>query len=120
MKLITSIALLIIAVVMFAIFAPFGVIYTIVTSLINLENPFNYIAYVVKKIAVSIDQLGNVVCGDLFNVTLSKTGAPFGHEDDTISKQLHINRNNLTKLGSVIYQTLERIDPGHGKKSLND
>lgn len=105
---------------MFVIFAPFGIIYTVVTSLFHLENPFNYIAYVIKKIAVSIDQLGNVVCGDLFNVTLSKAGAPFGNEDDTISKQLHINRNNLTKLGSVIYQTLERIDPGHGKKSQYD
>ena len=105
---------------MFTIFAPFGIIYTIVTSFFHLKNPFNYIAYVIKKIAVSIDQLGNVVCGDLFNITLSKTGAPFGNEDETVSKVLAKNLHNLTKVGQLLVNFLEYVDKGHMKKSLID
>jgi len=112
--------LLLIAIILFAILAPFGFIYTLVSSIFYLENPFKYIAHIILRLAVSIDQMGNVVCGDLFNMIMVKTGTPFGHEDDTVSKILYINRNNLTKLGLCIYNLLETIDPGHGKKSMID
>jgi len=115
-----NLLLLLIAIILFAVLAPFGFIYTLVSSIFYLENPFKYVSHIILRIAVSIDQMGNVVCGDLFNVILVKSGTPFGHEDDTVSKVLHINRHNLTKLGLSIYNLFETIDPGHGTKSMID
>jgi len=72
-------------------------------------------------IAVSLDQLGNVLGGPLFNVILKKKGGyKFGHEDDTISMCLAINYliNNLTWFGLLIANTLERIDNGHLEKAI--
>ena len=115
-----NLLLLLIAIILFAVLAPLGFAYTVISSILYLKNPFKYISYIIKKLAVSIDQMGNVVCGDLFNIILVKSGTPFGDEKDTISKVLHINNNNLTKLGLSIYLALEIIDPGHGKKSMID
>lgn len=115
-----NLLLLIIAIVLFTVLAPLGIAYTFVMSIFFLKNPFKYIGSIIKRIAVSIDQLGNVVCGDLFNVILIKQGTAFGHEDDTVSKVLHLQCDNLTFLGKEIYNLLEFIDPGHGVKSLTE
>jgi hypothetical protein len=42
----------------------------------------------------------------------------FGNIDDTISKALAKNLNNLTSLGKFIVNILEWIDPGHMERSL--
>lgn len=115
-----SLLLLIIAIILFVVLTPFGLAYTFIMSFFFIRNPFKYIGSIIKRIAVSIDQLGNVVCGDLFNVIMIKKGTAFGHEDDTVSKVLHLQRDNLTFLGKGIYNLLEFIDPGHGVKSLTE
>ena len=83
-------------------------------SIIYIKNPFKYIQKIILRIAVAIDQLGNTVCGDLLNkIMINKKVYLFGDEDDTVSKCLYYNRNNLTKLGEGIYNFLEKVNPGH-------
>ena len=44
------------------------------------------------NVCIGIDQLGNVVCAELFNRTLIKEdGHKFGNPDETISKVLFFN-----------------------------
>lgn len=68
------------------------------------------------NIAISLDQLGNVLGGPLFNRTLRKKGGhKFGHPDETISFVLGENKESghLTKLGKFIADKLNKIDPNH-------
>ncbi len=73
----------------------------------------DYFAKVIMRIAVSIDQLGNVICGDLFDLCMVKTGEPFGFEDDTVSDILARNQGNLTWLGKSIMMIIKLVDPDH-------
>lgn len=75
------------------------------------------------SIALSIDQLGNVVCSNLFNDLLKKEGGyDFGNEDETISKVLGINKasGHLTKLGKLLADILNKIDPNHVEKAAKE
>ena len=69
------------------------------------------------KIALSIDILGNVVGGPLFNrsLILSTSHQPFGGHTHTISYVIAVNKyhNNLTKAGIILANILDTIDPGH-------
>jgi hypothetical protein len=75
------------------------------------------------KIALSIDQLGNVVCGTPFNLSLIKRDSKdlFGGEDDTVSYILAKNfkTDSLTWLGRAISYLLDLIDRGHLQKALD-
>ena len=113
-----DILLLITAVVLFCIFAPLGIAYTLIASIFTQKNPLGYISSVILRIAVAIDQLANTVCGDLLNKIMIKEDVyPFGDEDDTVSKCLYFNRNNLTRLGQGIYNLLEKLDTDHCYKA---
>jgi hypothetical protein len=71
--------------------------------------------------AKSIDQLGNVVCEHLFNVTLiKKNGYKFGNEDVTISHVLGINeqRDTLSNAGKMLALLLNTIDKDHNQKAI--
>lgn len=69
------------------------------------------------RLAYSIDQLGNVLCGPLFEMTLVKSNEyyKFGNPDDTISYVIAVNKSkdNLSKTGKVLDWILNFIDPGH-------
>lgn len=69
------------------------------------------------SIALSIDQLGNVVCGRLFNLTLIYQSSiyKFGNEDETISSVIGKNKraNTLTITGKLLDSLLEIIDSNH-------
>jgi hypothetical protein len=68
------------------------------------------------KIAISLDQLGNVVGKHALNDTLVKGhGYEFGHEDDTISEVLGKNKRlgDLTKAGMFLCNQLNKIDENH-------
>jgi hypothetical protein len=69
------------------------------------------------RLAYSIDQLGNVVCGPLFDIVLVKDSSvyKFGNPDDTISYVMALNKSesNLTRTGKVLDWILNFIDPGH-------
>lgn len=75
-----------------------------------------------RSIAVSIDQLGNVICQHLFNLTLiKKDGYKFGNIDETISSVLGKNwvDGTLSKTGLMLSRILNRLDPDHVQKSID-
>jgi len=76
------------------------------------------------NIARAIDQLGNVVCGRLFNSTLIKYYSiyKFGNEDETISSVIGKNKlaNSLTFIGRLLYYFLELIDKNHSIKAIEN
>lgn len=74
----------------------------------------------IYTINVGIDKIGNVLLGAFLNqFAIKKLDYKFGDIDDTISKALAKNLDNLTPLGKFIVDILESIDPGHMKKSLD-
>lgn len=107
--------LLIVAIVLAIIILPIGFGYQIISSLFRAVNEYLF------KVAKSIDQLGNVVCMDLFNDTLIKKGGyRFGNEDVTISHVLGMNekKNKLSTLGKVLAWILNTIDKDHNRKAI--
>ena len=74
------------------------------------------------KMAISIDQLGNVVLQDLFNDILitTKSQHSFGDEDETLSSVLGKNKatQSLTKFGTLLANFLDWIDPNHVLNSI--
>lgn len=75
-----------------------------------------------RSTAFGIDQLGNVMCKYLFNLTLIKRekSYKFGNPDKSISATLGENyvRGRLTKLGILIVRLLDWIDPDHVTKAM--
>jgi hypothetical protein len=72
-------------------------------------------------IAISIDQLGNTVCGALFNkVLITEEWHKFWDEDETISSAIWINKQlwTLKVLGKLLDRILDKIDPNHSIKSI--
>lgn len=77
-----------------------------------------------KRLALSFDQLGNVIADDMFNWLLIKDDhiAPFGDEDETVSSVLGKNflANNLTLLGKLLRNFLHLLDANHSVKSIEE
>ena len=99
--------LVVLACVLFIIFAPIG---WVVAFFFKGRKDYFW------RIALSIDQTGNVVCGKLFDLTLrTKDGYPFGEVDRTISYALGRNKlmNTLTKTGKALDWLLDIIDKEH-------
>lgn len=111
-----GILLAFIAVILTIIVAPFALIYEIIT-LVRFSKVSDYFF----NIAISIDQLGNVVCQGLFNdLLISKDGFKFGNPDETISSVLGRNylTNTLKPLGRLLRWILDKIEPNHCVKSI--
>jgi len=73
------------------------------------------------QVAISIDQLGNVVGARLFNIALIKeNGYQFGSEDETISSVLGRNKKigMLKPLGRWLDSLLDMIEKDHSIKSI--
>ena len=108
--------LLIISILLSAILLPVGWLYSLFTLRLSIKRLGSYF----KTIAISIDQLGNVVLSNLLNdVLIDKNGYKFGDEDETISKVLGINKanNTLLKTGKIVSSVLNRIDKNHVEKA---
>ena len=118
------VALLLIALILFCIFAPFGILATIVLIFIkDSREQFSKLSDYPYGIAHSIDILGNVVCGDLFNVTMIKHGGyRFGVRTETISSALGKNQleGKLTSIGNIVANLLDAIDKNHCVKSIQE
>jgi hypothetical protein len=109
--------LLIISILMSIILYPLGWIYSIITFRGSLKKLGSWWFIM----AVSVDQLGNVVMSTLFNdILIRKYGHKFGDEDQTISMVLGVNKaiGTLTKLGKLIADLLNKIDPNHVEKAI--
>ena len=117
--------LFIISIVLTIITVPFGIAYTVIKLvskfkfgiLIRISNGYFF------KVALAIDQLGNVAMQDLFNdIFILKVGYKFGNEDETISSVLGKNERmqTLTGLGKSIVNFLNFIDPNHALNSIEE
>jgi len=110
--------LLFIAIILAIVLFPIGWLYTFITFRAKPERLNIY----VRTIALSIDQLGNVVLSNLFNDIMIKVGGyKFGNEDETISKVLGVNKYNKTLkfLGRLLAWILNKIDKDHVEKASN-
>ena len=108
--------LLIVSVLLSAILLPIGWLYSLFTLRLSVTKLGSYF----KTIAISIDQLGNVVLSNLLNdILITDEGYKFGDEDETISKVLGINKanNTLLKTGKAVSFILNRIDKNHVEKA---
>jgi hypothetical protein len=73
------------------------------------------------KLALSLDQLGNIAMGRLFNDILIKPNRDlFGNEDETISSVLGKNQVNgtLRPLGKFLVDVLDKFEKNHSIKSI--
>jgi len=108
--------LFVLAVLLSILLTPIGIVFHLVYLAIRLKLKgfVKQSGWYFKMLAVSIDQFGNVALGPLLNKTcLKEVQYSFGDEDDTISKVLHYNRETLSRFGRWLYETIEKIDPGH-------
>lgn len=109
--------LLIIALVLSVILFPLGWLYSLFTFKLSIRRLGSYF----KAIAISIDQLGNVVMSNLLDDTLIKEhGYKFGNPDETISMVLGINKRDksLTKWGVRLANILNKIEDNHVEKAI--
>lgn len=109
--------LVILAICLSVVILPIGFAFQVITSLFKAVDRYLF------QIAKSIDQLGNVVCEHLFNVTLiKKNGYKFGNEDVTISHVLGVNKLNgtLTWTGAALSWLLNTIEKDHVEKAIEN
>lgn len=108
--------LLIIARILSWILFPIGWMYSLITFRLKLSR-LNEYAF---TIALSLDQLGNVVLANIMNDFLIKSeGYKFGNPDDTISAVLGVNKfkGTLLPAGKAIAYILNKVDPNHVEKA---
>lgn len=115
-----GILLFLISIFLFIFTLPLGFIYGIFHGL--FKKGIVGLGEYLLKIAISIDQLGNVGMQHLLNlVWIKKGGYKFGNRDETISSAL--GRNNklgtLTKFGKAIDQLLDFLDKNHSLNSID-
>ncbi len=111
--------LLITSILLSILLLPVGWIYSLFTLRLKWSKLNSY----AKTIAVSLDQLGNVVLSNIMNdFLITEEGYKFGDEDETISRVLGMNKksNTLTNLGRWIADVLNKIDPDHVEKASRD
>ncbi len=113
-----------IAVILGAVLLPLGLVYGITDAFFRMKfktglkrlNSYFY------AVAISIDQLGNTICVELFNDTLidKHNGHRFGNVDETISSVLGKNKlkGTLTIAGKILDWILDKLDPNHSIKSI--
>ncbi len=115
-----GILLFFISIILFVLTAPLGLIYGLLRKFI--VKGITGLGEFSLKIAISVDQLGNVLMQHLLNSLWVKTGGyKFGNRDETISSAL--GRNNrlgtLTAFGRSIDKILDLIDPNHSLNSID-
>lgn len=99
---------------------PFGFLYGLFHALFT--KGIKGLGEYLLQIAISIDQLGNVMMQHLLNVLwIKKAGYRFGNRDETISSALGRNKNlgMLTLMGSVVDRILDVIDANHSLNSID-
>jgi len=98
----------------------FGFIYGVFHSVI--KRGFRGLGEYCLQIAISIDQLGNVLMQHLLNLLwIRRGGYAFGNRDETISSALGRNKRSgtLTGFGKAIDRILDLIDPNHSLNSID-
>ena len=112
--------LLLISIVLFTVTSPLGIIYGFCYKI--MTKTFNGIGEFSLRIAISIDQLGNVVMQYLLNeLMIVKGGYKFGNRDETISSVIgkNVKSNKLSNFGHLINTILDFIDTSHSLNSID-
>jgi len=115
--LLTNIGLLLIALILAVLLFPFGWLHGLFTLRLSISRLSHYFL----TIALSIDQLGNVILAPLFNaIMIKRNGYKFGDEDETISYVLGRNQitETLSKCGNLLANLLDWIDANHCAKTV--
>ena len=106
--------LTIVAGVLFMICAPIGIVWQMVCNFKKINQYF-------FKIAICIDQTGNVICSKIMDDLMLKRDAyHFGSEDETISSVIGKNheKKTLSLMGKALYYILNLIEPYHSEKAI--
>ena len=118
--------LLIVAVLLTSLVGSFAIVFTLFYYVITLRfkallralDGFFY------TLALSIDQLGNVLCAVPFQYIFTKgdNALKFGNPDDTVSYVIAINqkRGTLTGMGKALAWVLDFVDKDHLQKAINN
>lgn len=119
-----GIVLFVLAVILLALLGPVGLLVTFAYNFIrwNFRYACRRMNYDLVIMAVAMDQVGNVMCKDLFNLCLiTKAGYPFGRRKETISSVIGKNRqaDTLTFLGKCLDKTLNLFEKNHSSKSID-
>tara|TARA_R110000868_G_scaffold21640_10_gene89821 strand:+ start:21340 stop:22155 length:816 start_codon:yes stop_codon:yes gene_type:complete len=115
-----GVLLFFVSIILLVITAPLGFIYGLFHSFFTKK--ITGIGEYFLKVAISIDQLGNVLMQHFLNVLWIKTGGyKFGNRDETISSALGRNKQlkTLTGFGLFIDTILDKIDPNHSLNSID-
>ena len=115
-----GILLFLISIVLFVFTGPLGLIFGLLQQLFT--KGLRGIGEYALQMAISIDQLGNVLMQHLFNwLWITKNGYKFGNRDETISSALGKNKQlgTLTGFGRLIDGLLDTIDPNHSLNSID-
>lgn len=115
-----GILLFLISIVLMLITGPIGFIFAFLKLLFT--KGIKGIGAYALQLAISIDQLGNVLMQHLFNsLWIKNNGYQFGNRDETISSAIGKNkeRDTLTSLGKTIDKLLDLIDPNHSLNSID-
>ncbi len=115
--------LFLIAILLSAVSLPIGFAYFILKCIFTFQFKKFGIRFnqYFLKMAISIDQMGNVAMQELFNDMLIKNrDYPFGDEDETISSVIgkNLKYGNLTTLGKALNAVLDFLDPDHSLNSI--
>lgn len=112
--------LFLISIILMVLTGPLGLVYALFYTL--FKSGLSGIGEFLLKIAVSVDQLGNVIMQYLLNTLwIKKNGYEFGNRDETISSALGKNKRlgTLTAFGRLIDRILDKIDPNHSLNSID-
>jgi hypothetical protein len=128
MKLLLNIFLVILSILLKYILFPFGFLWTILKAYYHVgwQKGNVFLADWFYKIAVSQDQLGNVMLFELLNTFLIKSDYPnidiFGSEDETISSVLGKNKRNNTLrfCGEILVMFLNILQKNHVEKAIGN
>lgn len=115
MKTVEGIFLILLAMGLAVVLFPIGVLFAILSG----GATYDYF----YRIAKGIDELGNTVMGELFNLVLvNKNGYPFGLDGETISSALgkNVERGTLKVAGRLLNWLLDKIQKNHAILSINN
>lgn len=121
LRLLANIFLLVVAYAIAIVLLPLGFIYTIIGILCFQNKKLTRIENYLFQIAVTIDQMGNVICAYMFNdVLIRNKYYKFGNPDETISSVLGKNKSNLRLIGRVLRWFLDKVEKNHIEKSVEE
>ncbi|WP_405269553.1 NUDIX domain-containing protein [Cellulophaga sp. Ld12] len=115
-----GILLFLVSIILSIITLPLGFVYGIIQNI--FRKGLKGVGEYCLKIAISIDQLGNVAMQHLINTLwITPLGYKFGNRDETISSALGRNKQlgTLTDFGKLIDTVLDKLDPDHSLNSID-